>query len=152
MTDLQAAWDAEVAKVRLTGTRVSLSADASGPMGESWVEDGVPCIVVRASLPIEDRLFTLFHEIGHHVLGHTVGWSSQPAWEVEYAADRFAVRAMADIDPGNPHYEDLSRAHVRPLVQQMIDAGIWHHVDLTIADWAGCEVSRHARRMIEARR
>jgi hypothetical protein len=151
VTDLNAAWDAQVAKLQATGTRLITCPQPTDSLGQAYIEDGVPCIVVCTAQPIEDQFFTLFHEIGHHVLGHTKGWSSIPMWEVEYAADRFAINAMAEIDPGNPQYEDKSRAHIRPLLQAMIDGGIWNHVDLTIADWAGCRIGRRARKMIEAR-
>jgi hypothetical protein len=150
MTDMHAAWDAQVAKLTATGTRLITCSVATDPFGLAYIEDGVPCVVVCTAQPIEGRLFTLFHEIGHHVLGHTMGWSSIPLWEVEYTADRFAINAMAEIDPGNPAYEDRSRAHIRPLLQSMIDGGIWNHVDLTIADWAGCRIGRRARTLIEA--
>lgn len=84
-------------------------------------------------------LFVLLHEVAHHVLGHINRPTIRPEWEQEYAADQYALALLAKYQPAAvPRCEAASRQHIRPLMQAMIDAEIWNHVDGDIALWAGC--------------
>ena len=97
------------------------------------------CITLTGSTHSALWLFVLLHEVVHHALGHTTRPTIRPEWEKEYAADQFALALLAGYQPAAvPRCEAVSRQHIRPLMQEMIDAEIWNHVDPDIATWAGC--------------
>jgi hypothetical protein len=94
-------------------------------------------------------LFVLLHEVAHHRLGHCLGWSSAPVWYIEKLADDWALRALRVVQPGVvPVCEAASRTHIGGILQDYIDADIWNHVSLDVADWAGCVVPPDMRQML----
>lgn len=96
-------------------------------------------------------LFVLFHEIVHHLANHTTQWSSVPSWQKEYHCDHDALELIKMVQPyAAARCERASKEHIRPLLQAIIDIGITHHVDLTIAEWAGCHVPLDMRAELEA--
>lgn len=83
----------------------------------------------------------LLHEVAHHALGHTTQWTSQPTWSVEYETDQHALAMMHEFHPQAVAIaEKASKDHIRPMLQGMIDCGIWHHVDIDIARAVGCTI------------
>lgn len=119
------------------------------PTGEAFIGevDGDPTrhINIAGSVNSPLWLFVLMHELAHHANGHVERWSSQPEWIKEMTADDFALRVIKDVQPyAVPLCERASKRHIRPLLQRMIDAEIWHHVDLEIARWAGCDLPAYA--------
>lgn len=119
--------------------------------GRAYLLDGIRRIEIFLPPSHELALYTLFHEAAHHTLGHCRHWISQPPWEQEYAADMLTLRHMARCGR-----EDLEAAtvaakdNVRRYLQPYFDAQLWHHCDLTIAEWVGVWVSPEARRAVMA--
>jgi hypothetical protein len=119
------------------------------PTGRAWMENDVRYIVIQGDRENPIWCFVLLHEYAHHVLGHTARWTTQPAWIIEYAADQLALQHVLLLAPEAYEVcEQASRDHIRPLLQTMIDAEIWHHVDETISDWAGCVLPAEARAVL----
>ena len=121
------------------GYTVTLLPGRGLPAGEAWTKDGVRHIQVKGSPRHPLWFFVLLHEAGHHALGHCGIWTSRPAWQVEYSADRWALNLIKDLEPDTLAVcERASRDHIRPMLQDYIDAEIWNHVDYDVALWAGC--------------
>jgi len=96
-------------------------------------------VTIRGSTFSGLWLFVLLHEVAHHSMGHTTVRTTVPVWQQEYDADQEALRLLAGWQPAAlPRCEAASKQHIRPRLQQMIDAEIWNHVDGDIARWAGC--------------
>lgn len=86
-------------------------------------------------------LFVLFHEIAHHALRHTNRWTSTPTWLTEYEADQFALELVMTHWPAAwARCEREARDHIRPMLQDRLDHGLWYNTDLGIARWAGCTI------------
>lgn len=86
-------------------------------------------------------LYILLHEVAHHELGHTQTYSSTPAWVDEYEADLWALERIKVLQPyAYRRCEQAAKKNVRWHLQGMINAGSVYHVDLEVADWAGCNV------------
>ena len=117
-----------------------------GPVsGMAFLRDhATPCINLHGPDCVE-RQFVLWHEVGHHRLGHTglFGRSSDPEWLMEYDADHFALRAMR----GECSADDLAglvqmaKRHIRALIYPYLFAEIYNAVPVGVADWAGCRVT-----------
>lgn len=86
-------------------------------------------------------LFVLYHEVYHHLLGHVGIWTSTPVWLIEFQAD---AKALEMIEMVQPYVYEVcernAKTHIRPMLQAYIDAEIYHHVDVHIARWAGCDL------------
>jgi hypothetical protein len=94
-------------------------------------------------------IYVLAHEVAHHLYGDLTAWNSLPAWSVEYRADQFALKAIREGIPDlYPAAEAMAKQNTARIMQEYIDADVWHHVDLKIADWAGCDVPDDMRRML----
>ncbi len=107
-------------------------------------------ITITGDTAATEWLFVLMHEVAHHSLGHTAGYTSVPVWITEKMADDVALGLIKTSQPeAFAHCEALSRAHVGELLQAMIDAEVWHHVDIATAEWAGCVIPPEARPLIE---
>jgi hypothetical protein len=86
-------------------------------------------------------LFVLYHEVFHHRLGHVGRWTSTPVWLCEFQADAKALEMISLVQPYVYSVcERASKTHIRPMLQSYIDAEIYHHVDVAIARWAGCDL------------
>jgi hypothetical protein len=127
------------------------SSSKSRLMGRAYVRgDGTPRIDIYLPPAHPLALYTLFHEVAHHTLGHCDRWTSQPAWQHEYAADELALRYMRRCGR-----EDLEAAtvaakdNVRRYLQPYFDAELWYHCDLEVAEWAGVWVSPAAAKAME---
>jgi len=86
-------------------------------------------------------LFVLFHEVAHHLLRHTNRWTSTPLWQTEYEADQMALDLIKTHWPAAwARCEREAREHMRPILQERIDADLWYNTVLEIALWAGCTI------------
>jgi hypothetical protein len=136
-----------LARFRAAGIEILVIPGPGFPGGEAWSEPGQQGKGTRLHITIRGStfsglwLFVLLHEVAHHVLGHTTRPAIRPEWEQEHAADQYALALLAKYQPAAlPRCEAVSRHHIRPLMQAMIDAEIWNHVDGDIARWAGCHL------------
>jgi len=150
LTELTAKTDLQLNVFILPGT---LSDDGVSGQAFRDTPDGRCYINIHGAKPVDKVLFVLLHELAHHLYGDTSHWSSQPIWITEYRADRYALRHLKDIVHPDSYWalDQMSRQHIQPLLQRMIDADISHHVDLKIADWAGCDVPDDMRAELIAR-
>jgi len=92
-----------------------------------------------------ETAFVIWHEVGH-LIGH-LGYNSTPHWQDEWRCERFALRMLHGTVSTKEYerLEELARAHIRPLLQGMIDDEIWNHVNLEAADWARCKIPLKSR-------
>lgn len=134
----------QIALVRAMGIDVFILPGLPGmpPSGEAYTEGGRAFINVTCNLNSTKFIYVLFHELGHHVLGHVGVFTTTPDWITEKAADDFALFMLLGTMPAAIiGCEKLAKENVRLYLQPMIDAEIWHHVDLETARWADCEIS-----------
>lgn len=144
-------------KVRACGVDVFVLPTPFTPTGMAWaVFTGDPAakslyITITGSVHSPLWLFVLLHEAAHHMLGHTTRQTSLPDWMVEKAADDIALDLIRSLQPWAAAYcEREVRQHIRGIMQGYIDHDIWVHVDLTVADWAGCVVPPRMRQRLAA--
>ena len=101
--------------------------------------------VVNVFHPTDDPVFCdylLLHEVAHHLLCHTVRWTSEPTWYQEWVADMKALDLLAffhDVETVLAIRERL-RDRFRPLLEDWIEAGITQHGEIDAAIWAGVQL------------
>lgn len=89
------------AMCRALGIKVRHYTPEDGNDGMSFLNDGVPTILVSSTAPLSRQRFTTAHELGHIVLGHVGRYAlvnREPSSQdnpVEQAANVFASRLLA---------------------------------------------------------
>lgn len=113
------------------------------PLGRAYMKDGRPHIDVFTGATGVRLSHVMAHELAHHDLGHTQGWSSLPTWRAEYEAEMAAIEMMAPWMSYEEMagLEDDARLFLRPILQAWIDDGITAHGEMDAAVWAGCDIS-----------
>ena len=94
----------ELRKVRAIGIDVFVLPTADQPEGMAFLSGHTAhCRKFHINVFGETTsplwLFVLFHEVAHHLLRHTLRWTSEPAWITEKAADDFALRMIRVVQP-----------------------------------------------------
>jgi hypothetical protein len=143
----------EIAKTRAAGVSVFVFPGLPGmpPSGMAYASGDRFYIDITANLNSVKLLYVLFHEVAHCLLGHMATISSRPTWITEKAADDLALQLLRGTWPAAVVLcEPLARENVRRYLQCMIDAEIWHHVDLDVARWAGCDLTPDAIAILTA--
>lgn len=120
------------------------------PEGNAYyTSDLRPQITLWGNLRSPEGEFVLWHEMAHLVYHdvHPLMTTTLPLWTIEHRADQYALRKMSRRTDAETlaRLEQMSRDHIRPLIQQMIDDNIDHHVDRQIAQWAGCQLKSPLR-------
>jgi Zn-dependent peptidase ImmA (M78 family) len=65
--------------------------------GAYLIDENGPCVMIDGTLPPEQRIFTMAHELKHHLTDHVAASSSQPANEkepMEIGAEIFAAELI----------------------------------------------------------
>lgn len=89
------------AMCRSLGIKVRYYMPADGNDGMSFLDNGVPTILVSTAAPLQRQRFTAAHELGHILLGHVGRYelvNREPSPQdnpVEQAANVFASRLLA---------------------------------------------------------
>lgn len=95
-------------------------------------------------------LYVLYHEIAHHMLGHSLKWTSTPKYMVEYETEQLALELIAVTQPAvRDRCEREAKNRIRVMLQSRCDEELWVHTSLAIADWAGCTLKPEFRAMLE---
>ncbi|MBO5340518.1 MAG: ImmA/IrrE family metallo-endopeptidase [Oscillospiraceae bacterium] len=89
------------AMCRTLGIKVRYCTPEDGNDGMSFLNDGVPTILVSSAAPLSRQRFTAAHELGHILLGHVGRYqlvNREPSPQdnpIEQAANVFASRLLA---------------------------------------------------------
>lgn len=89
------------AMCRTLGIKVRYYTPEDGNDGMSFLNDGVPTILVSSAAPLSRQRFTAAHELGHILLGHVGRYqlvNREPSPQdnpIEQAANVFASRLLA---------------------------------------------------------